>query len=162
MSDNDTTETIEHEDDAQDVVLLPETENSLTAINGKMIPLQMAEDFETARDNFRELIKHGQDGLRSMLELAKDTDHPRAYEVLTSMLGTVGNLNKQLMDLNLDVIKTAKDFADEDKLPTTEQGAPAVQNNTFLVAGTNDVQEMFRRMQNGEDIQDFPNGIKKE
>jgi len=159
MSETDTTEMVPQEENIPDVVSGQDHEKSLIAINGKMIPAQMAEDFETARKNFIELIDAGQKGLISMLELARDTEHPRAFEVLTNMLGTVGNLNKQLVDLNLDVVKTVKDFKDADA-PAPQQGAPSIQNNIF-VAGTNDVQELFRKVSQGEDIQGFSDGVEK-
>ena len=66
-------------------------------------------DFEYARRTYHDLINKGSEALEDMIEVAKATEHPRAYEVLSNMMKNMGDINGSLLDLH----KKKKDFHKE-------------------------------------------------
>jgi hypothetical protein len=57
------------------------------------------DDAEFARQNIRELIEKGNDAMNNLLMVAKQSDHPRAYEVAANMLKSLTDMNKDLMEI---------------------------------------------------------------
>ena len=57
------------------------------------------QDFDSARENIKELIDHGKEALDGILKVATETDSPRAYEVVSLMLKTLSELNKDTMKI---------------------------------------------------------------
>ena len=60
-------------------------------------------DYQYTRTNYYDLIEKGTRALESSLEIAQEGQHPRAYEVTAQLLKNVGELNKDLMELQLKV-----------------------------------------------------------
>ena len=60
---------------------------------------QIEDDAEFARQNIRELIEKGNNAMDSLLMVAKQSDHPRAYEVAANMLKSLTDMNKDLMEI---------------------------------------------------------------
>ena len=92
-------------------------------------------DYDTARDNLRELLITGQNALMHALEVAKQSEHPRAFEV-------VGNLMKQVADMNdklIDLQQKMKNLNKEDK-----KSMPTTVNNTMFIGTTADLQKMIK------------------
>lgn len=58
-----------------------------------------AEDYTLTRNTFRDLIEKGNDAIESLTDLAKQSESPRAYEVLATLMKTVGDSAKDLYDL---------------------------------------------------------------
>ena len=56
-------------------------------------------DFEYSRDNYNALIEKGQAAIDGILEIAREGQHPRAYEVVGQLIGSVGNTVDKLQDL---------------------------------------------------------------
>ena len=69
-------------------------------------------DFQYARENLYNLIERGQDGLEELLEIAKQSQHPRAFEVVGQMIDKLANTNKELLNLH----KTKKTFRQKNPL----------------------------------------------
>ena len=57
-------------------------------------------DYAYQRQNFYNLVERGQDAIDGILELAKESEHPRAYEVVSQMIKSVTEANKDLIDLH--------------------------------------------------------------
>ena len=96
-------------------------------------------DYEFARNNIHNAISKGSEALDYLLEIAKQSDHPRAFEV-------VGQLTKTLVDANkdlLDVQKKVKDLKVEDTSPDTV-------NNNLFVGSTADILKMLKGDDNGD------------
>ena len=47
-------------------------------------------DYEYSRDTYYELLEKGKTSLETMMEVARESEHPRAFEVLSNMLATLG------------------------------------------------------------------------
>ena len=97
-------------------------------------------DYDTARDNLRELLITGQNALYSALEVAKQSEHPRAYEV-------VGNLMKQLADVNQQLMDIHQQKA---KLDGPKENAQKVTNNAIFVGSTSELNKMIKKLKLGE------------
>lgn len=65
-----------------------------------LVPVSSAEDdFNFARQNIRTLAEQGQVAVNEILQLAKATQHPRAFEVAATLIKNMSDINKDLMDL---------------------------------------------------------------
>jgi phage tail tape-measure protein len=84
--------------------LVPVAENTNASIQ---------DDFEEARTNTKQLIRKADTALDQLLQVANQSEHPRAYEVAANLIKTLGDLNKDLMELQ----KRKQDLTGEKKGP---------------------------------------------
>ena len=98
-------------------------------------------DFEYSRRIYHDLLAKGSEALDEMMEVARATEHPRAFEVLSGMMKNMGDINGSLMDLH----KKKKDFHKEDK----PKEIPNQTTNNVFVGSTSDLQRML--LQDNED-----------
>ena len=89
-------------------------------------------DFQYARENLYNLIERGQDGLEELIEIAKQSEHPRAFEVVGQMIDKLTTTNKELLNLH----KTKKDIQVEK--------APQTVTNALFVGSTAELQKMLK------------------
>ena len=68
-------------------------------------------DFETGRKNLYNLLDKGNEAIDGILELAKEGEHPRAYEVAGQLIKTVSEVSQNLLDLQ-DKLKKVKELPD--------------------------------------------------
>ena len=70
---------------------------------GELIPVETnthsEDDFNIVRTNINSLIEKGNTAIDDLLKVAKESEHPRAYEVAANMLKTLSDLNKDLIDI---------------------------------------------------------------
>ena len=57
-------------------------------------------DYEYSRETYYDLLEKGRGSLEDMIEVARASEHPRAYEVLSGMIKNLSDVNDKLMDLN--------------------------------------------------------------
>jgi len=93
-------------------------------------------DFEFARKTYYDLLMKGSEALEEMMEVARATEHPRAFEVLSGMMKNVAEVNGNLLDLH----KKKKEYNKEDALKELPQGTT---NNNLFVGSTSDLQRML-------------------
>ena len=60
---------------------------------------QMVNDYKYGRETLYNLVERGQDAIDGILDLCKETEHPRAYEVAGQLIKTVGDTAEKLLDL---------------------------------------------------------------
>ena len=101
---------------------------------------QPERDYQYARDNFYNVIEKGTQALEDMLDVAKASEHPRAYEVVSTLMKTLVDANKDLVSMSDKKVK-----ADE-----PEQGKPVTNNNLF-VGSTAELQQLLKDMKNESD-----------
>ena len=99
-------------------------------------------DYEYSRETYYDLLEKGRSSLDDMIEVARSSEHPRAYEVLAGLIKNLSDVNDKLMELN----KKNKDINQEE----VKQVAGNTTNNVFL-GSTADLQ---RLLQNEKDIID--------
>lgn len=114
-------------------------------------------DFEYSRQIYHDLLKKGSEALDDMMDVARATEHPRAFEVLSGMIKNISDVNGSLMDLH----KKKKDInkTDTPALPNANHTT----NNVF-VGSTTDLQRMLiQQAKDAEaekmiDVTDYENG----
>jgi len=98
------------------------------------IPDDPQKDYEYTRANLYSLISKGQEAIDGILELAQQSNHPRAYEVAGQLIKSVGDVNDKLMDLQ----KKMKDLDSPQKGPTTV-------NNSLFVGSTAELSKLIKQ-----------------
>ena len=79
-------------------------------------------DYKYSREIFYGLVERGQDAIEGILDIAKESEHPRVYEVAGQLIKTVGETTEKLIDLQAKMKELDKDNSMPDK----------VQNNLFV------------------------------
>ena len=95
-------------------------------------------DYNTVRNNLKELISKGSAAIDGILHVASEGDSPRAYEVVGQLIKSVAEANKDLIDLH----KKIKDIKDN-SVVNNNQTQTKIDNATF-VGSTADLQKMLR------------------
>jgi len=117
------------------------------------------DDYTYSRDTYKKLVDKGQDAIDHMMELAIQSDHPRAYEVLGGMLKNVSDMTDKLMSLhkNVDAVKTKK----VDSRPSESGPVGQITNNNVFVGSTTDLQRYIISQQKTQVIDNEPNDNKE-
>ena len=96
-------------------------------IDEESIARDIKKDYDYARGQLYDIIEKGQDALSGALDVATNTDHPRAYEVTGQLIKSVSDATEKLIDL-------------QRKMQDIEEGPKSKQNitqNNALFVGTN-------------------------
>lgn len=96
------------------------------------------QDLETARQNIQGIIATGDDALQEMLTIAKQSESARAFEVVSTLMKTLLDANKDFVD-----ISTKKKFAKEELNGPKEAAQTNVTNNNLIVS-TADLLKMLK------------------
>lgn len=94
-------------------------------------------DYDTTRLNLLTILNKGQEALNHALEIAKQSEHPRAFEVVGNLMKQQADINQQLLDLHQQ--KQKLELKDEKK-------APGVQNNSIYVGSTTELNKFLKDM----------------
>ena len=95
---------------------------------------ELDNDIKYVRDMMYDTIKNTSDAVEEMLSIAKQSQHPRAFEVVATLLNTQREASKDLLDLH----KKKKELKHEDK------DGPETINNNLFVGSTSDLLKMIR------------------
>ena len=93
-------------------------------------------DYQYTRANLYSLIEKGQEAINGIMELAAESDQPRAYEVAGQLIKSVGDVTDKLIDLQ----KKLKDIEDE-SVKTTNN----VTNNAVFVGSTSELSKLLKQ-----------------
>ena len=96
-------------------------------------------DYKYQRENFYGLVERGQDAIDGILELAKEGEHPRAYEVAGNLIKQVAEVTEQLGDLQEKMRK----------LKEVPNSAPKSVTNALFVGSTAELQKMLKGKEDG-------------
>lgn len=103
-------------------------------------PDQLQKDFEYSRGQLYSIIEKGQEAINGILELAQESDSPRAYEVAGQLIKNVGDVTDKLLDLQ----KKIKDINKEEKTITQT----SVTNNAVFLGSTAELQKFLKNSMN--------------
>ena len=95
----------------------------------------ITKDYEYTRGNLYSIIEKGQEAINGILELAQESEMPRAYEVAGQLIKSVSDATDKLMDLQ----KKLKDVNEEDT-----KGPTNVTNNALFVGSTADLAKLIK------------------
>ena len=102
-------------------------------------------DYEYRRKTYYELIEKSKESLDLMLEVAKESEHPRAFEVLGNMIKQISDVNDKLLDVNIKMQK-AKSQDEVKQLENT--------TNNLFVGTTTELQRMLKQIKPDENVID--------
>ena len=93
-------------------------------------------DYKYSRDTYYELVEKGKQSLELMIEVARESEHPRAFEVLSGMIKNISDVNDRLMDLN----KKKKDLDKSEEIKNI-----ATTTNNLFVGSTAELQKILKK-----------------
>ena len=96
-------------------------------------------DYKYSRENFYSRVERGQDAIDGILEVAKEGEHPRAYEVVGQLIKNVAEVTEKLVDLQ-DKMKKLKEVPDH---------APKNVTNALFIGSTKELQNLLKDKSNG-------------
>ena len=98
------------------------------------------DDYEFSRETYKDLIRTGTLSMDALAELARESEHPRAFEVVATLVRTFSDANIALMDLSKK----------KQNIETTANGgkSPSTVNNTLFVGSTGDLQKLIKKQIN--------------
>ena len=97
---------------------------------------QIRKDYEVSRAQLHSLVMKGQEAVDGILDVARASDHPRAYEVAGQLIKNVADTADKLIDLQ----KKMKELDAEDK-----KSGPSTVNNTMFIGSTAELQKMLKK-----------------
>ena len=115
-------------------------------------PDNVSNDYNYSRQTYYDLIEKGKESLDLMIEVARESEHPRAFEVLSGMIKNVSDVNDKLMDLN----KKNKDISAEE-IKKIEQTT-----NNLFVGSTAELQRMLQDDETMSNVVDITPQLNKD
>ena len=126
--------------------VLDPVEQELKGANTKVIVKRPSDkledvdaDYKYQRENFYNLVEKGQDAIEGILEIAKESEHPRTYEVAGNLIKQVAEVTEKLGELQ-EKMKRLKE------VPNT---APKNVTNALFVGSTAELQKMLKGKTDG-------------
>lgn len=104
--------------------------------NSKIDIDQIDDDFDFARKSIYDIIGKGQMAIEDLIDVARSSQHPRAYEVLNNMLKNIVEMNKDLLVIQ----KQKKEISGEQ--------TPSTVNNNLFVGTTSDLNKFIENNKN--------------
>ena len=101
-------------------------------------------DYEYTRETLYGLIEKGREGIEEMIEVARQSEHPRAFEVLSGMMKNMADVTDKLMDLN----KKHKEINKDDEIKQVGNTT-----NNLFVGTTTDLQRLINNEKNVIDVE---------
>ena len=102
----------------------------------------ISKDYEYTRGNLYSIIEKGQEASNGILELAQESEMPRAYEVAGQLIKNVADATDKLMDLQ----KKLKEVNEEEKTK-----GPSTVNNALFVGSTSELSKLLKAQSKKED-----------
>lgn len=101
----------------------------------------ITKDYDYTRGQLYDLIEKGQEAIQGALDVAQNTDHPRAYEVAIQGIKNVADITDKLIDLQ-------KKMKDIDEKP---RKGPTSVTNALFVGSTAELQKLIKQQKTSED-----------
>ena len=125
--------------------LAPMSVNEVITADGEIIKRsdsKIEDDYEITRDNLRLILQQGQSALVKALDVAHQSEHPRAFEVVGNLMKQLADVNQQLLDLHQQ----------KQKLDTPKEGSrkEVTNNNVIFTGSTADLNKLIKNMSKGE------------
>jgi len=92
------------------------------------------DDYQYARENLKSIIESAQQSIDDLSSIASTSESPRAYEVLSTLMKTIVDANKDLLELQRKV-----------KLLKEDSGQPKNVTNALFVGSTSELQKLIKQ-----------------
>tara|TARA_Y100000034_G_scaffold129974_1_gene187427 strand:+ start:41 stop:559 length:519 start_codon:yes stop_codon:yes gene_type:complete len=133
-------------DDKNEIIKKPVRE--ITVDPEKKEEIDQKSDYNLVRKNLRGIIETGQGAIDGILNVASEGESPRAYEVVSQLIKTVADANRDLLDIHKKMKEINKE---SDK---AQQSANSITNNAIYVGSTKDLQKLIKDSKNEADTID--------
>ena len=97
-------------------------------------------DYKYQRENFYNLVEKGTDAIEGILEIARESEHPRTYEVAGNLIKQVAEVTEKLGELQ-EKMKRLKEVPNN---------APKSVTNALYVGSTAELQKLLKGKKNGQ------------
>ena len=104
-------------------------------------------DYEYTRETLYDLIEKGREGIEEMIEVARQSEHPRAYEVLATLIKDTAQTSEKLMDLHRKI-----QTIDQMMLPAPEKQGSTT--NNLFIGSTTELQRMLKDLNDEKEVID--------
>lgn len=94
-------------------------------------------DYTTVRENLKEIVRRGQEAIDGIMVVAAETQSPRAYEVVATLIKSVSDANKDLIGLH-------KQMKELKKIEVQGDNNTSITNNSIFVGSTSELQKMLK------------------
>ena len=123
----------------------PMTKNEVITKQGEVIipsNNKIQDDFEISRGNLLILLQQGKEALQKSLDVAMQSEHPRAFEVVGNLMKQLADINQQLLDLHQQ----------KQKLDAPKEGSrkEVTNNNVIFTGSTAELNKLIKNMSKGE------------
>ena len=115
---------------------IEKVEDTSTEIKKLSDNKDLQNDYEYSRGQLYNLVEKGQEAINGILDVAQNSDHPRAYEVAGNLIKNVADITDKLVDLQGKM----KDINQEKKQTTNNV------KNAMFVGSTSELQKMLKEM----------------
>jgi predicted house-cleaning noncanonical NTP pyrophosphatase (MazG superfamily) len=122
------------------------TKTEIITADGEIISQsedKIESDYDKSRGNLHDLLLKGQDALNYAIEVAKASEHPRAFEVVGNLIKQLADVNQQLMDIHQQKQKL-------DTPGKAEASKQVTNNNAIFVGSTSELAKMIKNMNKGD------------
>ena len=119
---------------------IEKVEDTSTKIKKLSDNKDLQNDYEYSRGQLYNLVEKGQEAINGILDVAQNSDHPRAYEVAGNLIKNVADITDKLVDLQGKM----KDINQEKKKTTNNV------TNAMFVGSTSELQKMLKEMGGGK------------
>lgn len=125
--------------DALDLVPMEPEKATLTPLNTviKVDVVKGNTDFQTAKHGIENVIKIGTEAMNDLIDLAKLSQDPRSYRVLTELLSAMTSANKELAEIRAKEVDV--------ELKEIKKDAPDTVNNNLFVGSTSEILEILKK-----------------
>lgn len=121
--------------------IIPTATEQLLPTNGS---IDHDQDYDLTRSNIHGILQQGQDALTHALSVAKQSEHPRAFEVVGGLMKHLSDINIQLLDVH-----KKKQTLDNPKGSIKEEGKN-VTNNAIFVGSTSELSKILNDLKKGK------------
>jgi len=111
-------------------------------VDGEYVVSDADKDYKEVRINLKCIIEKSQEAIEGIIELAQESQQPRAYEVIAQLIQSSLEANNKLMDLH----RRMKEIKKQEQIKTT-----SVTNNSIYVGSTAELQKMIREQRKAVD-----------
>ena len=118
----------------EDIEINPIVEKKVNPIQTSNNDADIENDYAYQRQNFYNLVERGSDAIEGILELARESDAPRAYEVAGNLIKQVAEVTEKLGDLQEKMTR----------LKEVPSNAPKNVTNALFVGSTAELQKMLK------------------
>jgi hypothetical protein len=118
---------------SQVIDVVHQTQKSISAV-------ETEQDIRDIRNNLKRLISAAEEAVEDFLVIAKDSQHPRAFEVLGGLISHTAAANQSLLDLHDKITQLRRDET------TPSQKADTINNNQIIVNSTDELLSTLKKM----------------